>query len=162
MEIYSAEYLTALTNRAAGNKRMRQHQNIHKGFDEPCQRLFNAIEPGSYIRPHRHASVPRDELLVAVRGLMALVIFDDEGILKRVLPFGSEKYGRELPIGVEINPEAWHTVLALETGSVLLEIKAGPFDPAQPKDLAEWAPSEDSLESRIYANQLRDLININK
>jgi cupin fold WbuC family metalloprotein len=162
MEIYSAEYLAVLSNRAAGNERMRQHQNIHKGFDEPCQRLFNAIEPGSYIRPHRHASVLRNELMVAVRGVMALVTFDDVGQLQRVVRFGSEKYGCDLPIGLEINPETWHTVMALEAGSVLLEVKAGPFDPAQPKDLAGWAPSEGSSEAQIYVNQLRHLIETHK
>jgi cupin fold WbuC family metalloprotein len=158
VKIYTSDYLVALSDRAAGNKRMRQHQNIHMSFDEPCQRLFNAIEPGSYIRPHRHAYVFRDELLIAVRGLMALVIFDDRGLLQRVVRFGSEKYGCDLPIGVEIDPETWHTVMALEAGSVLLEVKAGPFDPTNPKDFPEWAPSEDSLEAQIYINQLRQLI----
>lgn len=162
MEIYTSDYLVALSGRAAGNRRLRQHQNIHKSFEEPCQRLFNAIEPGSYIRPHRHASVPRDELMVAARGLMALVTFDDDGLLQSVVRFGSEKYGCELAIGVEIDPDTWHTVLALEAGSVLLEVKAGPFDSNQPKDLAEWAPLEDSSEAQIYVKQLRQLIDIQK
>jgi cupin fold WbuC family metalloprotein len=162
MEIYTSDYLSALSDRASDNKRMRQHQNIHKGFHEPCQRLFNAIEPGSYIRPHRHASVPRDELLVALRGLMALVTFDDAGQVQRIVRFGSEKYGCDLAIGVEIDPETWHTVVALEQGSILLEVKAGPFDPIQPKDLAQWAPSEGSSEALIYVNQLRHFIEIHK
>ena len=162
MKIYTSDYLIALSERALGNKRMRQHQNIHKDFHEPCQRLFNAIEPGSYIRPHRHVSVPRDELLVALRGLMALVTFDDGGQVQRIVRFGSEKYGSGLAIGVEIGPQTWHTVIALEEGSILLEVKAGPFDPAQPKDLAQWAPSEGSSEAQTYVNQLRHLIEIHK
>jgi len=53
--------------------------------------LFNAIEPGSYIRPHRHASDPREELLIAVRGLVALVTFDDQGAVTNVLRFGTSQ-----------------------------------------------------------------------
>lgn len=157
MKIFSADQLNALVTQAEGSPRLRQHQNIHTGFDEPCQRLFNAIEPGSYIRPHRHLSVPREELLVAIRGLMALVTFDDEGIVKRIVRFGSEKYGADLAVGVELCPQTWHTVLALVPGSVLLEIKAGPFDPAQPKDLAEWAPQEGELACIQYMEYLRNM-----
>lgn len=142
MKVFSAEQLDGLVNQAKRSPRLRQHQNIHMTFDESCQRLFNAIEPESYIRPHRHTSVQRDELLVAIRGLMALVTFDEVGQVQRVIRFGSEKYGAELAVGVEVGPSIWHTVLALVPGSVLLEVKAGPFDPVQPKDLAEWAPIE--------------------
>lgn len=158
MKIFSADQLNALVTQAEGSPRLRQHQNIHTGFDEPCQRFFNAIEAGSYIRPHRHLSVPREELLVAIRGLMALVTFDDEGIVKRIVRFSSEKYGPELAVGVEVTPEDWHTVLALERGSVLLEVKAGPFDPGQPKDLAEWAPREGTQMASEYLSRLMAVI----
>lgn len=144
MKVFSASHIDELVRRAETATRLRQHQNIHASYDEPCQRLFNAIEPGSYMRPHRHFAVPRDELLVAVRGLMALVTFDDAGHVKSVVRFGSEKFWSDVAFGVEVELETWHTVLALVPGSVLLEVKAGPFDPAQPKDLADWAPCEGS------------------
>jgi cupin fold WbuC family metalloprotein len=158
VKIFSAEQLNELATQAEGSGRLRQHLNIHKAFDEPCQRLFNAIEPGSYIRPHRHASVPRDELLVAIRGLMALVTFDDEGMVQQVVRFGSEKYGSNLAVGVELAPQTWHTVVALVPGSVLLEVKAGPFDPAQPKNLADWAPDEGSDRVTEYLNELQKIV----
>lgn len=140
MKIFNANYLNKLGVEAQLNPRRRQHRNIHDSYEDTCQRLFNAIEPGSYIQPHRHATDPKEELLVAVRGLMALVTFNASGQVQKVERFGSEKYGTDLAVGVEVSPETWHTVLALVPGSVLLEVKAGPFDPAQPKDLAEWAP----------------------
>lgn len=142
MKVFLASQLDELVTQAQGSSRLRQHHNIHVRFDEPCQRLFNAIEPGSYIRPHRHLSVPRDELLIAVRGLMVLLTFNDTGHVLEVVRFGSEKYGPNVAAGVEVAPNTWHTVLALVPGCVLMEIKAGPFDPMQPKDLAEWAPQE--------------------
>ena len=75
MKIFNSEYLDALSGQAKENPRQRQHRNIHQSYKDASQRLFNAIEPGSYIRPHKHAADPRDELLIAVRGLMALVTF---------------------------------------------------------------------------------------
>jgi len=158
VKIFDPNYLNGLTAEAFANPRKRQHRNIHASYEDPCQRLFNAIEPGSYIRPHRHASDPRDELLIAVRGLMALVTFDELGKVTRVLNFGSEKYGENMAIGVEVPANTWHTVIALKPGCLLLEIKAGPFDPNQPKDLALWAPDEGTEKANAYLNQLMERV----
>ena len=158
MEIFDAQYLDDLTDQAKLRPRLRQHRNVHQSYQDVNQRLFNAIEPGSYIRPHRHASDPRDELLIAVRGAMAMVTFDDQGAVTNVLRFGSEKHGDDMAIGVEVSSGTWHTVIALETGCVLLEVKAGPFDPNQPKDLAPWAPQEDSAAARGYFDRIVELI----
>jgi len=83
---------------------------------------------------------------------MALVTFDDQGAVTGVVRFGSEKYASAA--GVEVTPSTWHTVVALEAGSVLLEVKAGPFDPNQPKDLAPWAPAEGTPDADSYLQQL--------
>jgi len=154
MKIFSNQFLNELTDQAKVSPRQRQHHNIHQNYEEPCQRLLNAIEPGSYIRPHRHASDPRDEMLIAVRGLMALFTFDDAGAVERVIPLGTELHGPDACSAVEVSCSTWRTVVALEPGSVLLEIKAGPFDPNQPKDLAPWAPAESSAEAKVYLDSL--------
>lgn len=159
MKIFNADYLDRLIVEAQVNSRKRQHSNIHESYADSCQRLFNAIEPGSYIRPHRHASDPRDELLVAVRGLMALVTFDDNGIATSVLRLGTEKYGSATTPAAEVPSDVWHTVIALESGCVLLETKAGPFDPSQPKDLAPWAPPEFSIDAGQYLKTLTRIAN---
>jgi cupin fold WbuC family metalloprotein len=161
MKQFSPDYLSDLTEQAKTNDRLRQHRNIHQSFQDPCQRLFNAIEPGSYIRPHRHASDPRDELLVAVRGLMALLTFDDNGTVTNVLRLGTEKYGSATCPAAEVPSDVWHTVIALESGCVLFETKSGPFDPNQPKDLAAWAPDEGSAGALAYLNLLVGLVDIN-
>lgn len=154
MEIFASDYFGRLTERARSTPRLRQHQNIHRSYDEPCQRLFNAIEPGSYIRPHRHASDPRDELLIAVRGLMALVTFSNNGEIAGTIRLATEKFGAETCSAVEVPSNVWHMVVALKPGSVLLEIKAGPFDPLQPKDMAPWAPPEGSVEAFHYLSSI--------
>lgn len=158
MNIFGSEFLNDLTSQAKVSPRKRQHRNIHQSYQETCQRLFNAIEPGSYIRPHRHTSAPRDELLVAVRGQMALVTFDELGTIVEVLRFGSEKHGPNVAAGAELPANTWHTVIALEPNCVLLEVKAGPFDPNQPKDLAPWAPEEGSPSAQLYLSQLVGMV----
>jgi len=159
MKIFDAQYLDGLTVQAKVSPRLRQHRNVHQSYQEASQRLFNAIEPGSYIRPHRHASDPRDELLVAVRGVMAMVTFDDQGAVTNVLLFGTERHGDEMAVGAEVSSSMWHTVIALEPDCVLLEVKAGPFDPTQPKDLAPWAPEEGCDAASVYLARLLERVN---
>ena len=160
MKLFSLDYLSDLTLQAKISGRLRQHRNVHQSFQDPCQRLFNAIEPGSYIRPHRHSSDPRDELLVAIRGLMVLITFDDRGTVTNVLRLGTEKYGPATFPAVEVPSDVWHTVIALESGCVLLETKAGPFDPNQPKDLAPWAPDENGPNAKQYLEKLISRITV--
>ena len=119
---------------------------------EPCQRLFNAIEPDSYIRPHRHLIEARDETLIAIRGLFALITFTEAGEIADVVRFGSEKYADngDCSTGVELPAGTWHSLVALVPGSVLMEVKAGPFNPQVPKEFAPWSPEEGSAEASDY------------
>ena len=64
--------------------------------------FFNTIELCSYIRPHKHASNPLDEKLVAVQRLMALLSFDDQCAFVDVVRFGTETFDAELAVGVEL------------------------------------------------------------
>ena len=142
--------LNDLSAKARSNPRLRQHYNFHASYDEPSQRLLNAMEPGSYIRPHRHLTDPKVEAFVSVRGKLALFIFNDTGEIEQTVVFGPH----EDVIGVELPPGVWHTVVALETGSVFYETKPGPFNPIQKKDLASWAPEENSAEAVAYLQRL--------
>jgi cupin fold WbuC family metalloprotein len=158
MKIFTDELFLSLSDRALKNPRKRLHLNIHQSYKDACQRLFNAIEPGSYIRPHRHVSDPKEELLIAIRGSMALITFDDQGHVTCILRFGSQNHGSDFAAGAEVAFGTWHTVVALEPGSVLLEVKAGPFDPNQLKDLAPWAPEEGSEAAAEYFNRLLERV----
>jgi len=154
IKYYDCDFFNNLTDSAKKNLRRRKNCNIHSSYGDPCQRIFNSIEPDSYIRPHRHSEDKKDELLIAIRGLMALVIFDDIGVIQSVFRFGSEKFGISMASGIEVPSSLWHSVVALEHGSVLLEIKAGPFDASKAKELAEWAPEEATPEASLYHRSL--------
>jgi cupin fold WbuC family metalloprotein len=51
--IYQA-LLEQLTSDAVGSTRLRTNYNLHPQLDDPVQRLCNAMEPDTYVRPHRH------------------------------------------------------------------------------------------------------------
>ena len=153
---FSGDYLNSLINEAELSPRLRQHRNIHCSYEDHCQRFMNAICIGSYIAPHRHLLDPKDECLVAIKGLFAVIFFSDVGGVDGIKLFGTEKY-TNVSVGVEITSATWHTVLALEKKSVLLEVKAGPFDPNRAKELAPWAPSENRSDVTAYYDMLSEL-----
>jgi len=136
--------------------RRRMHHNLHSDYSDPCQRLLNVVCSDSYIPPHCHDSSQGSEALFVIRGLFAVVTFDDVGNILSAHRMGSEKYedGTNNLAGVQIEPGVWHTLIALSDIGVLLEVKAGPFNPNFPKMVASWAPEEGSEQSYIY---LRDL-----
>jgi cupin fold WbuC family metalloprotein len=156
MNVFYEKTLNVLNESAGSDSRLRQHLNIHESFQEPCQRLFNAVHVGSYIQPHRHLLDSKKELLLAVKGKFAIIEFSHIGGFKSFTIFGSEKYchSEDSSYGVEIPTECWHTVIALVEGSVLLEVKQGPFIPDSAKEIASWAPSVGSSAVDDYVCSL--------
>lgn len=89
---------------------------------------------------------------------MALILFDELGVVTEVLKLACDVASSEFAAGVELAPDTWHTVVALEPGCILLGVKAGPFDPSQPKDIASWAPEEGTSQARTYLQELTTAI----
>lgn len=156
IKVFSTGYLNDLVHQAMVAPRRRQHRNVHADYTDPCQRLFNAIEPDSYLRPHRHGAEQGSETMIAVRGLMVLVVFDGDGNIEGAHPFGSCSHAANADVaaGVETPPGVWHTVVALTQGSVLFEVKAGPFDPHAARFYAPWAPEEGTQECDVFWKNL--------
>ncbi len=158
---FSMEFLDNLSLSALDSLRGRKNFNLHLDHSEPCQKLFNAVGVDSYIPPHRHLEDPKEETLVAVRGLFALIIFDEVGGIISICKFGTEKFlaqGVSI-IGVELSPDIWHTVVALVENSILLEVKSGPFIATIAKEIAPWAPEEGTSDGANYLSQLKLKIN---
>ena len=140
MKIITPADLRALSAEAFTAARRRMNRNLHPALTDPVQRMLNAFEPGTCVRPHRHTDPGKWELFVALSGRAVVLIFDAGGCVQErheVAPAGPVRV-------VEIPAGTWHTLAALETGTVLLEIKAGPYVPAAPQDFAAWAPAEGS------------------
>ena len=112
--------------------------------------MLNAIEPGSYIRPHRHLDPDKMEMFVVLKGNGAVITFDDNGQMLEC--FMLEADGEML--GVELPPGVWHTVVSMEEGTVFVEVKDGPYLPSTDKDFAAWAPLPDTPEADSYMADL--------
>lgn len=157
MKVFSSQYFTGLLNVAGKSPRSRAHANVHDSYGDRCQRFFNAIKADSYIRPHRHSLDPKEECLIAIRGLFGLVIFNDRGLIESITLFGGEKYSESLSIasGIELPAGLWHTIVSLVDESILFEVKSGPFNPSLAKELAPWAVEEGNANSEAYLEFLR-------
>jgi len=154
MQIFDNYLLKKLSSQARSNPRLRVNFNLHSSHEEPSQRLLNAMEPDSYIRPHRHQTDPKNECFIAIRGKLALVTFNDLGEIEQLVRFG---FGEDA-VGAELPPGVWHTVVCLEPGAIFFETKSGPFNPIAKKDMAPWAPEEGSDGALGYLQKLRSMI----
>ena len=158
IKFFSNSFLDGLIRDSLSSVRQRKNFNIHDKYDDSCQRLFNVIGLESYIPPHRHSLDPKQECLIAISGLFALLVFNDKGEVSKINKFGSDLY-RKLDIncgvGVEIPSNVWHTVIALSESAVLFEIKEGPFDPLLAKEIAPWALNEGDPNALDYLRFLR-------
>lgn len=160
VNFFSEALMNSLSEEAKSNPRRRMHKNLHADYQEACQRFFNAIEPDSYLRPHRHGTSQGAETLIAMKGLLAFFAFGDAGEVIAVHLFGAGRHSGMpgIGLGVEVNPGQWHTVVSLESNSVLLEMKGGPFNPEAPKYFAPWAPGEMTKEGQMYLKKLKEYI----
>ena len=66
VQIHS-DLLDKVVKEAQASERRRMNFNFHQ-LEDPANRMLNAIEPESYIRPHRHLEPPRDEAFFVLRG----------------------------------------------------------------------------------------------
>ena len=155
MKLITEQLLDETTARAKVNPRLRMNYNFHEDLDDPVNRLLNAMEPGTYLRPHRHLNPDKDEVFLLLRGKAAVFIFDESGnVTETIILCPTEGvYGAEIKAGV------WHGMLVLESGSVVYEVKKGPFAPLSPENLAPWRPAaEDKEAADLYIKKLESLL----
>lgn len=147
----STELLRDLTAQAIAAPRRRKNHNFHTSDEAPCQRLLNALEPDSYIPPHRHLDPAKDETIVLLSGRIGIVFFDGTGKITgdAVLDIAASRFGVTIP------PNTYHSLLALTTGSVFFEAKAGPYRPLTENERAPWAPDESDPAASAYLATLR-------
>lgn len=136
--------------------RGRKNFNFHPRDDYPGHRMLNAIEPGSYIAPHRHLDPAKDETMLVLRGALGLVTFDDAGQVTLTKKVGGSGTANDL-VGIDIPHATWHTVFALEPGTVFFEAKSGPYLALSADERASWAPTENAPDAPDYLAGLRRL-----
>lgn len=131
---------------AAASPRRRSFLNLHQSHAEPVQRMIVAMHPDSYVPPHQHLLASQWELFVVLQGQIDFLLFSSAGQLlqKHRLAAGQSH------TGLELAPGQLHSVVAVDGPAVFLEVKQGPFDPAQPRAMAAFAPAE---QNRSAAGQ---------
>ncbi|HKO52652.1 MAG TPA: WbuC family cupin fold metalloprotein [Polyangiaceae bacterium] len=131
--------------------RRRVIQPLHRSDSATLHRMFNAVQPDSYIPPHRHSDPPKAESWIVLRGALAFFTFDDQGAITECVEI---RAGGEI-FGVDLEPGVYHTLFALEADTVVYEVKDGPYSPVTDKAFPEWAPREGTPEASDYLAKLR-------
>ncbi|MEE3716643.1 WbuC family cupin fold metalloprotein [Tumidithrix elongata RA019] len=135
--------LTQTGEQASLSPRLRQNHNLHKLSDH-VQRFVNVLQPGTYVRPHRHLRGEGKngfELFAVLQGEIGLIILDETGHVQSHCRIGGDPWGLELAEGV------YHTLVALQPNTAILEIKEGPYEPTSDKDFLPNFPFEGTIEA---------------
>jgi cupin fold WbuC family metalloprotein len=120
-----------LLGTADASERKRSHLLLHGGHHDQVQRLAIMLERGTYVRPHQHSE--QWEMLALLRGRCDLLQFSPQGQLVSRIEMSAACPIVQIPIG------AWHGLYVCEHGTMLLEVKPGPY---RPNEFADWAPPE--------------------
>lgn len=119
--------LNALTAQAKASPRLRMNLDLRNSPEDYSQRMLNAIEPGTELPIHRHRTT--SETVVCLRGHFEEYFYDEEGRLTDTIDMVPGGTLINIPVG------QWHSLRSLESGTVLLECKDGPWAPLGEEDI---------------------------
>ena len=122
--------LDELTAKAKESPRLRMNLDLRDSAEDTSQRMLNAIEPGSPLPIHRHQKT--SETVVCLRGRLVEEFYDD---LERICTERIELSPNGPIVALNIPAGQWHTVHALESGTVILEMKNGKYEPLSDVDI---------------------------
>lgn len=128
--IINTALLDSLTEQAKANPRLRQSYDLRNSPDDESQRMLNAIEPGSEMPIHRHQKT--SETVVCLRGKLVWEFYDE---LERICTDYIELSPNGQVVALNVPAGQWHTVKALESGSVILECKEDAYEPQRDEDI---------------------------
>ena len=122
--------LNSLTEQAKASERLRMNLDLRNSDTDGSQRMLNAIEPGSILPIHRHQKT--SETVVCLRGRLVEEFYDD---LERTCTERIELSPGGPVVALNIPAGQWHTVQDLESGTVILEMKNGKYEPLSDVDI---------------------------
>ena len=122
-----------LTAQVKVSPRLRMNYDLRDSSEDGSQRMLNALEPGTPLPIHRHRS--SSETVVCLRGHLRELFYDDAGEMTEVIDLasGTECVALQIPCG------QWHTVEVLESGTVIMEMKDGKYEPLGEGDVLAHA-----------------------
>ena len=128
--IITQQILDQLTEQAKASPRLRMNMDLRNSSEDQSQRMLNAIEPGSVLPIHRHQKT--SETVVCLRGRLVWEYYDE---LERICTETIELTPNGPVVALNIPAGQWHTVRALESGSCILEMKNGSYEPLSDADI---------------------------
>ena len=123
------ELLDNLTQQAKASPRLRMNLDLRNSEADSSQRMLNAIELGSVVPVHRHQKT--SETVVVLRGRAVQHFYDGNGHLVESVLLEA---GGEVP-AIQVPKGAWHRLESLESGTVIIEMKDGAYEPLKEEDV---------------------------
>lgn len=148
------QLINEVSNNAKKSNRKRYNYNFHNSSNDYLQRFINAVEPDTYVRPHKHENPDKTEIFLILKGRVLIIEFDNNGRVIDNIILDSDNG----EMGVEILPKTWHSLIVLKENSVLYEIKGGQYVKESDKIFAEWSPEEGTKETQIFIEKI--LVNL--
>ncbi|AFZ43821.1 hypothetical protein PCC7418_1641 [Halothece sp. PCC 7418] len=146
LKLLNQTLIDTVANAAANSQRLRKNHNFHQ-LSEQVQRFINIMQPGTYVRPHRHLR-PEDsngfEFFLVLQGKVGILLFDQSGKVIESERLSSEDHN----YGLEIAEGTFHTLVALEANTALFELKEGPYVPQTDKEFLTLFPNEGTAEAQ--------------
>lgn len=153
IKLINEQLLDSITQKAKESPRLRMNHNIHNSLESTVQQLLNALEPGTEIPIHRHMHTC--ETYIMMRGKINVFFHSDSGqVTESFLLCAPSANGmavsnvanasdtskvdgvlQEVHFGLNIPIGQWHSLEVLESGTIILEIKEGPYKPLGPEDI---------------------------
>jgi len=158
LQLIDQELFDAVALRAQSSERLRMNFNLHQESDL-VQRFLNVMQPGTYVRPHRHSRHGTGEgfeCFVVLQGSIGVLLFDDKGTGLRQVRLDAAGPVR----GLQLDEGVFHSLVALAPDSVIFELKQGPYQPLADKDFLAGFPNEGELESREQELEWRRLFDV--
>ena len=122
--------LDSLTEQAKASPRLRMNYDLRNSAEDTSQRMLNAIEPESVVPIHRHQKT--SETVVVLRGRIVEEYYDEQ---ERMCTATYEVSPNGAVCALNIPAGTWHTLRSLESGTVILEVKDGAYEPIQDCDI---------------------------
>src|SRR3954447_19964017 len=138
LAVLSEETLQKTVDASRDSSRRRMIQPFHRSQQDTLHRMFNAVQPDSYVRPHRHLDPPKAEAWIVLRGALVFLTFEESGAIRDCI----ELRASGPAFGVDLVPGVFHTFVATEPDTVVYEVKSGPYLASNDKAFAHFAPAE--------------------
>src|SRR5262245_52360466 len=144
-DLLGAHRLDELCEAARNSGRRRAHLLLHSGHQDQVQRLVIAVEPGTYVRAHKHSE--QWEMLVLLRGRVDLLLLSDGSELQQRAALNPASPVVQIPIG------QCHCAIVRDSGSVVMEVKPGPY---RANEFMAWAPEEGASTAGTFLDWAKD------